>query len=217
MHENAPTLKGERRSRTGSRYSRRLRAAGKLPAVVYGHGQAPAHITVDAVQTIRAIHQGERVFKLHLDGQEDIVLLRDVQFDHLGDGIVHADLSRVSLDEVTHAHVRIKLIGEAIGLKQADTALIHPHTEISIECKLRDLPDSIEVDISGLQAGGSITAGSITLPAGVKLLSDANAALATITSATSAAVSAEAAAVDSAAPAQPEIVGKKKEEESKDA
>jgi large subunit ribosomal protein L25 len=211
MHENAPVLHAERRDRLGSRYSRRLRESGKLPAVVYGHGQEPAAIALDARITLRAIHHGERVFRLHLDGQEDIVLLRDVQFDYLGDGIIHADLSRVSLDEVTHAHVRIRLVGEPAGLKQAGTALLHPHSELDIECKLRDLPDEIEVSITDLQAGGSITAGQIALPAGVRLLSDPNAVLATITSATAEAAAAEAAAVGGAA--QPEVLTKKKEEE----
>ena len=211
MHENATLLKGERRERTGTRYSKRLRDTGRLPAVVYGHGQEPAHISLDAKSTIRAIHEGDRVFRLALDGQEDIVLLRDVQFDYLGDGIIHADLSRVSLDEVTHAHVRIKLVGEAVGLKQADTTLVHPHSEITVECKLRDLPDLIEVDITSLGAGDSITAGEITLPSGVKLVSDADSILATITSSMKAAPSAEEETV--AGGNEPEIVGKKKEDE----
>ncbi|MEO1535714.1 MAG: 50S ribosomal protein L25, partial [Planctomycetota bacterium] len=84
MHENAPVLKADRRERTGSRYSRRLRDTGRLPAVVYGHGQEPAHVSVDAKETIKAIHEGDRVFKLELDGGTDIVLLRDVQFNYLG-------------------------------------------------------------------------------------------------------------------------------------
>ncbi|MGP1272324.1 MAG: 50S ribosomal protein L25 [Phycisphaerales bacterium] len=211
MHENAPVLQAERRERTGSRYAKRLRDTGRLPAVVYGHGEEPAHISVDAKSTIRAIHDGDRVFRLALDGKQDIVLLRDVQFDYLGDGIVHADLSRVSLDEVTHAHVRVRLVGDAIGLKQADTTLVHPHDEISVECKLRDLPDTIEVDISGLKAGESITAGEIQLPAGVRLISDESSVLATITSSMKAAPTAEEETV--AAGDEPEIVGRKKDEE----
>ncbi|MEM9165576.1 MAG: 50S ribosomal protein L25 [Planctomycetota bacterium] len=210
MHENAPVIKAERRERTGSRYARRLRDAGRLPVVVYGHGQQPAHVSVDAKTTIRAIHDGERVFKIDLDGSQDIVLLRDVQFDYLGDGIVHADLSRVSLDEVTHANVRVKLVGDAVGLKEAGTTLVHPHDELSVECKLRDLPDEIEVDIAHLESGDSITAGEVQLPAGVKLLSDASTVLATIAAAMKAAPTAEEETVGG--DAQPEVIEKKKEE-----
>lgn len=210
MHENAPILKAERRERTGSRYSRRLRESGRLPAVVYGHGQEPAHVAVDAKETIRAIHDGERVFKITIDGTEDLVLLRDVQFNYLGDEIVHADLSRVSLDEVTHANVRVKLIGEAKGLKQADTAMVHPNDEVAVECKLRDLPDLIEVDVSELDAGESISAGDIELPSGVTLLSDPDSVLATITTAMKAAPSAEETEVGG--DAAPEVIGEKKDD-----
>lgn len=211
MHENAPILKAERRERMGSRYSRRLRDAGQLPAVVYGHGQEPAHVAVNAKETIKAIHEGERVFKLDLDGATDIVLLRDVQFNYLGDEIIHADLSRVSLDEVTHAHVRIKLVGDAKGLKNAGTALVHPNDEVTVECKLRDLPDQIEVSIADLDSGESLTAGQIDLPAGVKLLSDAETVLATITGATKAAPSAEEAEVGG--DGSPEVIGEKKKDD----
>ncbi len=211
MHENAPVLKAEPRDRMGSRYSRRLREAGRLPAVVYGHGQEPAHVSVDAKETIKAIHEGDRVFKLELGGQEDIVLLRDVQFNYLGDEIIHADLSRVSLDEVTHAHVRIKLVGDAVGLKSAGTALVHPTDEVTVECKLRDLPDHIEVSIAELDQGQSISAGEITMPAGVKLLSDPDAVLATITGAMKAAPTAEETEVGG--DASPEVIGEKKDGE----
>lgn len=212
MHENAPVLKADRRERTGSRYSRRLRDTGRLPAVVYGHGQEPAHVSVDAKETIKAIHEGDRVFKLELDGGTDIVLLRDVQFNYLGDEIIHADLSRVSLDEVTHANVRIKFIGDAKGLKEAGSALVHPTDELSVECKLRDLPDEIEVDMSDLGTGDSITAGDITMPSGVKLLTDPDAVLATFTGSMKAAPTAEETEVGGG-DGSPEVIGEKKDDE----
>ncbi len=209
MHENAPVLKADRRERMGSRYSRRLRDGGRLPAVVYGHGQEPAHVSVDAKATLKAIHDGDRVFKLDLDGSTDIVLLREVQFNYLGDEIIHADLARVSLDEVTHAHVRIKLVGEARGLKEAGTALVHPTDEITVECRLRDLPDVIEVSVADLGAGDSISAGQIELPENVKLASDPDAVLATIAGAMKAAPTAEETEIGGAA--SPEVIGGKDE------
>lgn len=212
MHENAPVLKAEARDRIGSRYSRRLREGGRLPAVVYGHGQEPAHVSVDAKETIKAIHEGDRVFKLDLDGKTDIVLLRDVQFNYLGDEIIHADLSRVSLDEVTKANVRIKFIGDAKGLKEAGTALVHPTDELSIECKLRDLPDAIEVDMSDLGSDQSITAGDVDLPSGVTLLTDPDAVLATFTGSMKAAPTAEESEVGGG-DAAPEVIGEKKDDE----
>ncbi|MEO1583057.1 MAG: 50S ribosomal protein L25 [Planctomycetota bacterium] len=209
MHENAPILKAERRDRLGTRYSRRLREAGHLPAVVYGHGQDPAHVAINAKETIKAINEGERVFKLDLDGATDIVLLRDVQFNYLGDEIIHADLSRVSLDEVTHSNVRVKFVGDAKGLKTAGTALVHPTDEVTVECKLRDLPDHIEADISELDIDDSFTAGQLVLPSGVTLQTDPETVLATYTGSMKAAPSAEESEVGG--DGAPEVIGEKKD------
>ncbi len=210
MNEKAPVLKGEVRERLGSRYSKRLRDAGRLPVVVYGHGKDPASISVDAKETIRYIHDGERVFTIDVAGEQETVLLRDVQFDYLGDGIIHADLSRVDLDETTHAHVHVVLKGEAVGLKEANTLLLHPITELSIECKLRDLPHEIEVNISDLELDGIIHAGDIEMPKGVTLLSDKEDILAQVTHSAAEAASNEEAEVSS--DAQPEVVGEKKDD-----
>ncbi len=211
MHENTTVLKGEVRERLGSRYAKRLREQGRLPAVVYGHGQDPVSITVDAKETIRFIKEGERVFTIEVGGKSETVLLRDVQFDYLGDGIVHCDLSRVDLDEVTHAHVHVVLKGEAIGLKTAGTLLVHPITELTIECKVKDLPDEIVVSVSNLAEGGIIHAGEITMPAGVKLLSDPGDIVAQITHVKGEEETGEAAEV--ADDAQPEVISEKKDED----
>ena len=210
MHEKSTVLKGEIRERLGSRYAKRLREQGRLPAVVYGHGKDPVAITVDAKETIRYIQEGERVFMVEVGGKSESVLLRDVQFDHLGDGIVHCDLSRVDLDEVTHAHVHIVLKGEAVGLKVAGTLLMHPVTEITVECKLRDLPDEIVVNVSDLADGGIIHAGEITLPAGVKLASDTGAIVAQIVHTKAEVETGEAAEVASGT--EPEVIREKKTE-----
>ncbi len=210
MHEKSTVLKGEIRERLGSRYAKRLREQGRLPAVVYGHGKDPVAITVDAKETIRYIQEGERVFMVELAGKTESVLLRDVQFDYLGDGIVHCDLSRVDLDEVTHAHVHVVLKGEAIGLKVAGTLLMHPVTELTVECKLRDLPDEIVVNVSDLAEGGIIHAGEIKLPNGVKLASDAGAIVAQITHTKIEEETGEAAEVASGS--EPEVIREKKPE-----
>jgi len=172
MHENAPVLKGEERTKLGSRYSRRLRAEGKLPAVLYGHGEDPQSLALDAHEALIHIHRGEKVFKLEMGGSDQVVLLRDLQFDYLGTNIVHADLSRVDLNEKIHAHTTIHLVGDAVGLKQAGAVMMHPVNEINIECTVANLPESVEVDVSNLEAHGTIHAKDLELPKGVSLLSD---------------------------------------------
>ena len=116
----------------------------------------------------------------------------------------------VDLDEVTHAHVHVVLKGDAVGLKTAGTLLMHPVTELTVECKLKDLPDEIVVNVKDLEAGGIIHAGDIELPSGVKLLSDADGIVAQITHSGGDAESAEEAEVSSEA--EPEVIREKKPE-----
>lgn len=183
MHEDAPVLTAKKRERTGSRYSRRERENGGLPAVVYGHKQEPAHVTLDAKDAISHIEKGEKVFQLRVEGEDaqEFVLVKDLQFDYLGTNIVHCDLERVDLDERVHVRVPVHLIGEAKGLKKSGATLMHPVTELDIECAVFNLPDYLEVDISQLDVGGSIRASQVPLPAKtMKLLTDPDAEVAHI-------------------------------------
>lgn len=217
MHEQAPMLQATRRDRVGSRYARRLRDQGQLPAIVYGHGEDPVPVAIDARTALGYIKKGEKVFRLDYPGQNDgaeghYVLLKDVQFDYLGTHIVHADFARVSLDERVHTRVPLHLIGEAKGLKTAGAILIHPTTEIEIECLVAAIPDKIDVDISEVDVGHAITAADVVLPdPNMKLLEDPHAIVAQVLVQVEQKV-AEAATVE-AAPAAPEVIGKKKEEE----
>ena len=121
MSQKTPTLSAENRDRTGSRYSKRLRDKGRLPAVLYGHGRDPLSISLDMKEALSHFHKGEKVFKLDFPGAKSademqMVLLKDLGFDFLGTNIIHADLARVDLNERVRTKVPIHLMGEAIGL-----------------------------------------------------------------------------------------------------
>jgi large subunit ribosomal protein L25 len=183
MQEKSPLLKASLRDRVGSRYSERYRKQGKLPAVVYGHKLEPVAIAIDSKESLSHFNKGEKVFRIEIPGGkgDDMVLLKDVQFDYLGNNIVHADFTRVTLDEQIHTKVHITLIGEAIGMKQAGAILMHPATEIEIECKVRDIPDHLEVVITDLDMGQTITADKVKLPKpDMKLVTDPHAVVAQI-------------------------------------
>lgn len=207
-------LKGIRRERTGSRYARRNRAAGQLPGVLYGHGQDPVAVALEAIQTIRYVESGEKVFTLDLDGNKDqTVILKDVQFDYLGTNIVHIDLARVDLNEIITSPVSIRLVGEPVGMKKAGNILTHPATTLEIRCTVANLPDHIDVSIANLDVGMSIHARDITLPAGLTLADDPDAIVAAIKEIKVVEeVTAEGAAV-AAEVAQPEVITAKKEKE----
>lgn len=218
MKAQTPVLQATRREKLGSRYCRRVRATGGLPAVVYGHGEEPVPITIDAHEALKHFHHGEKVFQLALSGEDSskpqFVLLRDLQFDHLGTNPVHCDFSRVDLDERVETHVPIHLIGEARGLKNAGAILMHPLEFIEIECLITNLPEFIEVDVSDLDLGRIIHARDVALPLpSMKLLTDPDAIVAQIVMATGhAEESAEAEQVTAAA-AEPELVGRKPRDE----
>src|SRR6056297_3245338 len=165
MHEDAPTLPARKRDRMGSRYAKRLRDRGGLPAIVYGHGQDPLSVEFDAHEANIHFAKGERVFVLEMEGADnEFVLLQDLQFDHLGTEIIHADFRRVDLSERVEVTVPLDFVGNAKGLKTAGAVLTHPVTELHLECAVTNLPDVLEVDISNLGVDEMITAGEIPLP-----------------------------------------------------
>lgn len=212
MHEHAPILTAHHRSRLGTRYARRLRQQGRLPAIVYGHGLEPTPVTLDAHDALHHIHRGEKVFRLQLDGQTSlqVVLLKAVQFDYLGTHVVHVDLARVDLDERVHTRVPLHLVGDARGLHTAGAILMHPLDEIEIECRVADLPESIDVDVTELDVGHAITAGDVRLPLpSMRLLTDPTALVAQIVIQARAKTEEE---LTVEATAQPEVITEKKKE-----
>lgn len=213
MSENTPVLVARKRERTGSRYSRRIREQGGLPAVIYGHRQDPVAVTLDAKEALSLILKGEKVYTLEIEGGDrETVLLRDLQYDYLGTNIVHCDLSRVDLNERVHTRVPIHLVGEAVGLKKSGAILMHAATDIEIECLVTNIPEFIEVDISGLDVGESIQAKDVTLPKETMvLLSDPNSEVAHIVYHSVTESDAEAETVSEQA--APEVITEKKKEE----
>lgn len=215
MHEKSPLLTAKKRERLGSRYCQRIRQQGGLPAIVYGHGAQPIPVFLESRETLRHITAGEKVFRMELqdgkDGFKDqIVLLKELQFDYLGTNIVHADFARVDLNERVKTRVPIHLIGEAKGLKSAGAILMHPTAELEIECRVVDLPDFIEFNVADLDVGHGITAADVKLPKDdMKLLTDKHAMVAQIVIQAEV-VTAEATTVGGAA--EPEVLTAKKEE-----
>ncbi|MCE7973972.1 MAG: 50S ribosomal protein L25, partial [Leptolyngbya sp. PLA1] len=212
MHEKAPLISVKKRERVGTRYCERIRKAGGLPAVVYGHGEAPVAVFLpECRDTVRHITSGEKVFRMSLEGgfSEQVVLVKDLQFDYLGSNIVHADFARVDLNERVKTKVPVHLIGEAIGLKQAGAILMHPNSEIEVECRVADLPDFIEVRVDTLDVGHALTAGEVKLPtADMKLVTDKHAILAQII--IQAEVVTAEATTAAAGAAEPEVITAKK-------
>ncbi|MFN0132347.1 MAG: 50S ribosomal protein L25 [Phycisphaerales bacterium] len=217
MHEKSPVLKATKRDRVGTRYSARIREKGGLPAVVYGRASQPESVALNAKETLIHIHRGEKVFRLELEGVKEAqtVLLKGVQFDHLGTNVVHADFARVSLTDRVSVRVPIHLTGEAKGLKTAGAILMHPTNEIEIECLVTDIPDYIEVVVGDLDVDHAVTAGEVKLPTeSMKLKTDKHAIVAQIIIQQEIVeVKAEEGAVEAGA-AEPEVITAKKKDDA---
>lgn len=175
------TLKAQHRGPRGSGEARRVRRAGNIPAVVYGEGGDPSHITVDTKTFRHAIEHGARVIDLQFDGEDAArVLLKDLQYDALGAKLLHADFLRLSPDSEIELSVPVELFGTPQGV-QAGGILTVLSSTVSVRCLPRNIPENITVDATGLAMGASLKAGDLTMPANVVLSGDPDQVLLSVT------------------------------------
>ncbi len=208
-------LKAEIRESSGTSKTAALRKAGKMPAIVYGHKKGSVSIAVNAHDFVVAIHHGHRIFEIDLDGTVETLLIKDVQYDHLGRNMIHADLVRVNLEEIVTVSVPLELKGTPAGSHEG--GIIDEHLDhLEIECTVATIPEKIVFSIKEVHVGDSVHAGDIELSAGMVLKTPADALILTC-HLVAAAVSAEDETVHEGeeAPAEPEVITEKAEEETK--
>jgi large subunit ribosomal protein L25 len=210
MAHDTPTLVAKRRERLGSRYAKRERAAGLLPAVIYGHGSEPVAVTINEKEMLTALRHGSHVVNIALDGNPtETCLVKDLQFGYLGDNVIHVDLAKVNLDEVVVVNVSLHFVGTPDAAKKAGNIVTHDLAQLEVRCKVRDIPEDIRIDLSTTMKGETLTLGEIKLPAGVAAVLPPTQILCRVTSVTEEA-SGEAATAEAAA--APEVIKEKKEE-----
>jgi large subunit ribosomal protein L25 len=172
-------ISAEPRTEFGKGGARRTRRAGKVPAVVYGHGESPKHIALPAREFAAAIRHGgaNTVFELlDEDGTKTLALPKAIQRDPIRDTYEHVDLVIVKRGEKVTVDVPVHLIGAAA----AGTLVVTEHNRISINAEALHLPESLEVSIDGLEAGSRVTAADIVLPRGTELAGDPESVIAVI-------------------------------------
>lgn len=212
MSTTTPTIHAEVRDRLGKRYATRTRAEGKLPAVIYGHKQDPVHIAVDNKEMVTILHHNAHLIEVEVAGKTEPCLVKDIQWDHLGDSILHLDLARVDLTEEVEVEVEIELVGEAVGLKDAGTIMDQAATMIEVKCRANAIPEKLTLDVSEMGVGDSRLVSDLILPAGVTAVSEPDTLIAHVT-VTKAAPAEEEEAVEEGA--EPEVIGEKAEDEAK--
>lgn len=171
MTENF-VVNAESRADQGKGASRRLRRAGKVPAVLYGAGE-PVSLTLDHNEMIHHIENEaffSHILELNIDGKAEKAIIRDLQRHPAKNMLIHADFQRVDAKQELHVNVPLHFINEeaCAGVKTGGGVLHHLATEIDIACLPKDLPEFIEVDVIDLAAGETLHLSQIKLPKGVR-------------------------------------------------
>jgi len=208
----AQQLAVESRATQGKRRNRRLRDAGRIPAILYGHGLQNVSLAVGAEELTSVIRHGSRLVSL-TGAVAESAFIRELQWDTWGTHIVHADFTRISEHEIVEVRVTVELRGEAPGVREGGVVnqLIH---EVEMACPASVIPEKLVVNVNHLKLDDTIALGSLELPQGAKLLA-ADLEAVVVQCVVPAELPEEGAA--EAVPGEPEVIGAKEEEEGGEA
>jgi large subunit ribosomal protein L25 len=196
------------RAEQGKHNNRRLRRAGSIPAVLYGHGLQNVSLAVAADALTAAIRHGSRLVSL-TGAVNESAFIRELQWDTWGTHIVHVDFTRISEHEIVEVNVPVELRGEAPGVREGGVVVQHIH-EVEIACPAALIPEKLAVNINHLALTQQILLSSLELPQGAKILAaDLEAVL--VECVVPQELPEEGAA--EAAPGEPEVIGAKEKEE----
>jgi large subunit ribosomal protein L25 len=207
MSSNAATVTAETRTQLGSRANKRLRDSGMLPGVIYGHKQDVVPITLPKKEVVKHLDHGQHLFALTVAGKTENVLVKDVQYDHLGMEALHVDFARVDLNERVEVTVPLELKGTPKG--EADGGVLQQIvSELEIECIVTGIPDAIRHNVTDMGMDSVLHLKDIKLPDGIKSLQDPELIIASVREI----AEEETTEAAEGASAEPEVIGKKKED-----
>jgi large subunit ribosomal protein L25 len=166
---DALTLTAEARTEFGKGFARRARAAGKIPAVLYGHGTEPVHVLLPGHDTAMALKHANALLTIELGKDSQLAIAKDIQRDPVHRIIEHIDLIIVKKGEKITVDVPLHIVGESAP----GTIHIQDHNTLQVITEATHIPESFEANIEGLEEGHNLTAGEIVLPKGVELVTDA--------------------------------------------
>jgi large subunit ribosomal protein L25 len=158
----------EPRTEFGKGAARRVRRANKVPAVLYGHGAEPRHISLPGHELMLALKTPNVLLTLDMDGSDELALPKDVQRDPIRGFLEHVDLVVVRRGEKVTVEIPVHLVGEAVP----DTLVNLEQTTLSVETEATHIPTGVDVSIEGLKVGDQIHAGDVKLPEGTTLVTD---------------------------------------------
>ena len=202
-----------REGKFNKNHARRVRVAGKIPAVVYGAGLDAVAVTVDPRIITKILHSESghnTIFDLNVEGSGAVkAMIVDWQNEPVKGHLLHIDLKRIAMDKAMRVSVPIQLTGVPVGVKTQGGILEHVLREVEIECLPADIPSHLDVDVSGLEINGSIRVSDLPHPGSIKFRGDEHATVAHVTVMREEVVAEPVAVV---APAEPEIAKKGKQD-----
>lgn len=213
-------IKVEKREIFGKNASGRLRREGMIPAILYGGGSSNVPLTLkkqDVFMILRSDTGENTVFQVSFDSEIRDVMIKELQRDPVTDEILHADFVHIAMDKAIRVSVPLVSVGEAVGVKTEGGFVDFITRELEVECLPKNIPEHIEIDISGLHLRHSLKAEDITLPEGVKLITSSDTILVLI----EAPLKEEEIEVEEeeeeviAEEEEPEVIGKEKPEKEK--
>ena len=168
----AEVLEVEKRDRVGSSATRKLRRDGHVPAVLYGHGEESAHLSIAQRQVKTLVRRHSKTVELS-GAIKDTALVSEIQWDPLGIEVLHLDLIRVNLKELVDVTVPIHTHGDPVGTHEGGVLLVNLH-EVDIRCPAGAIPENIGLNVTELHLGGQMTVSDLELPVGVEVLTAAD-------------------------------------------
>lgn len=207
------------RESRGKNEARRLRAAGMVPAIVYGAGQKSIALSVDPKQLLKILHSStgqNTIFDLSVDNGPSPVMIVDFQLDPVKGNLLHLDLKRIDLSKTVRVLIPVQTKGDPKGVKQQGGLLEIVNREIEIECLPDDIPEHFTVDVTELLMGQSIRVADVPIGESIKLLTHGDSVIAHVVALRQQVEekpAEEAPAVEGAASTEPEVIKKGKKEE----
>lgn len=211
MSEHA-TLEAAPRTAFGRRPTRRLRDGGAIPVIIYGHGEEPVAVSLSAHDFGLAVGHGARTLTLRIDGQEQQLLIKEVQYDHWGDTPIHIDLVRFDAHERVTITIGVELRGVPKGV--GDGGVLEQHlSDIEVECLVTDIPETLRPLVTDLGLNDTLFVKDLELPPGVKAITDGNERVAAVRELAEEPTTEDEATEGDGTDAQPEVIGREKKAE----
>ncbi len=206
------TVKGESREIGGRTANNRIRRRGMLPAIIYGHGEAPQAVSLLLHDLENALARMTHVINLEIGGRAQQYLVKDVQYDHLMKTPIHVDLMRVDPNERVHVRVGVELRGNPRGLTEGGE-MVQLISDLEIECPLLAIPEILRPKIDHLHVNDALHVRDLELPEGVRALQPPDTVICHVRT-KKLAVETPAVAVAEGGPSEPEMIGRVAKEET---